>query len=320
MANNCLVTKLKGSVQNDNLPVFGTGIMEVEVALASVGTPALLHYTGKGPIVFEIIEGDVSSVTYPQQHTFMRKEGNKIYVDRNDTYDSKSASWFPIQFTTTGAYKIRFNKYNCRPKVSNWDQAFRIAFRTSVDDIKYIDTDLGKYDDYTNTLLLGEGSLKDAVKLFSNKFIQVFQRDHTQGWFLSLVSGDISALLDIADLTFIECALLPNITGDIASLTAHQNKTNITVIEISNCDAISGNLNTVLPQFPALTRFNGENGYKFTGNLDTIATNCIAAGRQAGTSLIIKGNLQNVVPNPTIAGKTINFISDGQGGVTYEIV
>jgi hypothetical protein len=309
---NCLVTKLKGSVQNENLPIYGKGIIEVVV---SDNTTNELHYEGKGKIEFELLEGNVDNFTYPTHITFMSKSGNKITVNKSGIHDSTDTAWAPIMFTAPGYYKIRYDKYNCKPKCNSYHT---IWAGVSADDFSVYNIDLGKYGNDFYTISITSGKLEDILSKFTGKFIQEYA---TYGgkMYSSKVGGDISQFNNNDNIQNIDISVNSNLSGDLTSFLQHPNKDNIQTLSFANVSRLTGNLEAVLPNLPSLLLFNGENNSNYTGSLENIAQACIANGRQAGTTLTIRGNMVNVLPNPKNKGKVISFISDGQGGVTYTI-
>lgn len=312
---NCLITKLKETVNNDSLEYLGKG--EFLVVVGSSGM-RVLNFYHKGEVHLTLISGNANNIS---TQSYTTQDDNEFVVNGRDgaVHNSADANAYGLTFSGSGSYKFRYDKYNFMPYVSQDQQ---MLLQVNVNDIRWIIDEIGipyfaTGNEYNWGLPMNGDFGKILSKWKSSQF-KLLQKEVGGTYYASDCSGNIAQLVAKTDLTQIALQLCSNITGNLSSLSNHPNKANITTLNFANTPNVEGNLDAVLSNFIALTTFNGENNAKFYGSLDSVAQAFIAAGRQAGTSLVIRGNMTNVSPNPT-SGKTISFISDGQGGVTYTI-
>lgn len=211
MSTNCLVTKLKGSVNNDNLEILGT----IKVNATSEWIENKELYIGyKTALEHHIVEvADGSSHIIP--------EGESETVSSLDFYYPKNNRMFNL---TPGNYNLIIpDKYDIITlKVYNID----------INSLKYctgltsITIKGGRYN-YTGETDKCTGDLSSLANLTGLRYLRIDSYS---------VTGDLSAFKDYTDI--IEVDIHGNFTGDIANFKKCVNCTQALFINAVN---VSGN-------------------------------------------------------------------------------
>ena len=204
MANNCLVTKLKGTVDNKNLPKLGEFI--IHTTQRTITNPSLQQGLGIGCKAGEQVA--------------VRILGNGYLADTVEGLEGSTLKEYIVTspgkklFFTNGNYDIYIgNKYNC-PIISTNDTEnnYKPIFQLNLDELAYSPlTILSAY--FTDTY----GSIDSFKNITTLERIELTLADHE-------ASGNIESLLGSKDvLQKMVFGVMPNIivrASDIGKFTA----------------------------------------------------------------------------------------------------
>lgn len=205
MAKNCLLTKLKATVNDDSLDILITDDylrMELPVATSvGVDNAVVIYGTNEDPVDIEVLDGTITRV--PDGSTLI----DSTHALIGSTYMDNSTQGFVVSSTNSTVHVI----------VKNPDKVKGISGIVSVTGgISQIEKMTGLEVFYINTNNRGYSS-----PAFSLSDI---------GW------GSFTSLIRLADL-------YGNITGDISSLSALP--ATMTQISLNNNSEITGNINSL---------------------------------------------------------------------------
>lgn len=218
MANNCLVTKLKGSVDAD-LPKLG--VLKLEVNNSA---------TGYRPIGIRIVEGATVTVSSPNSNIYSDLQGT---VTDNPRIISPSGS-NTYSFFTSGAIVEISSKYKLAALI--WDGDIKPV---EIKDLKYS-------EGLVNITGYLTGNLSDMSQLINLTRLETPSATYDT----TMLLGNISALSTLVNLTYLAIGKRRGITGalkDIGSLT------HITDLQIGDT-VISGSIE----EFVAAQRLAGR--------------------------------------------------------------
>ena len=215
---NCLVTKLKGSVDNNNLPYLGMGVMDVKlsadqgITIVYDGRPRELKVLGTGEYLKEsdtpgavwkntLITTDLSS-TYDRIHFHITLKAGEYKV-LFDKYHILFSGTFNGELSTDGDYiKVNTSEaeycYQYGTSIKQYENSPMNLHNCLVGDISYYD--LSKTtafrSSYSNNDSM-QGSLKGSISAFSgNASITAIMIENNQG-----INGDISSIGTCTALT-----------------------------------------------------------------------------------------------------------------------
>ena len=258
--NKCLVTKLNGSVDNQELIRFG----EMRIRIAKVETPTSITQ-GFGlsvdkPITLEIIgNGHFTNSTLTEnkgKSINLNSGDNGIYVSNDD-----------VEIAILGKYsltKVRY--YAALPSelyASNiYFDISGLKYSTAMSDISMkmakISGDIDNLKNLTNLIILDlqNTQVSGDIVAFKN-LTNIFYLDLQN----TKVSGDIDNLKNLTNLTTLN---LQNakVSGDIA---AFKNLTKIQKnLNIKKIDNLSGNIGSLPDNIIYVSNWNGHSNFTWT--------------------------------------------------------
>ena len=241
---NCLVTKLKGVINNSNLKKLG--VLRFEVDVKSIKRTNRIHSNINNHCKFKIVSGpeDGQIVKVGSSEALDVPKGTEFFLDNSiDTY----------YFSKIGKYVIEItNKYNIT--------TFKITHDVSIllDDIKYF-----------NTLQIIELTGKNIIGNFNDlpisnmTYMKLDNRiDIIQYVSAGTIVGDISKIANTSMATIIleNC---DGITGDLSSLSSHST---LNTLSISRSRKITGKISDIT-SIPHLSNFQCSDNKLITGSL-----------------------------------------------------
>ena len=241
---NCLVTKLKGVVNNSNLKKIG--VLRFEVDVKSIRRTNNIHSNINHHCKFKIVSGpeDGQIVKAGSSEALDIPKGTEFFLDNSiDTY----------YFSKIGKYVIEItNKYNIT--------TFKITHDVSIllDDMKYF-----------NTLQVIELTGKNVIGNFNDlpisnmTYMKLDNRiDIIQYVSAGTIVGDISKIANTSMATIIleNC---DGITGDLSSLSSHST---LNTLVINRSRKITGKISDIT-SIPHLSNFQCSDNKLITGSL-----------------------------------------------------
>lgn len=238
---NCLVTKLKGVVDNPDLEKIGTLRFELTVSESSKHTN-YFHSDKKNTCKFSIISG-------PEGGTVMRVDpvngdvnyGTEFFLD---------ASYDVYYFSVPGVYVIEItNKYN-------------ITALKAYGHIK-IDTYDIKYCPLREINLIGSnatGSFSDLVSISDLIDLRIESTP---------IAGDISDINKNQNFKSLIAFHNEYITGDLSSISGHQS---LSTFATNGSNNITGKLSDIV-NIPKLSNFQIQGNVNVTGSLADLLDN-----------------------------------------------
>ena len=241
---NCLVTKLKGVINNSNLKKLG--VLRFEVDVTSIKRTNRIHCNINNYCKFTIVSGpkDGQIVKAGSSEALDIPKGTEFFLDNSlDIY----------YFSKIGKYVIEItNKYNIT--------IFKITHDVSIllDDMKYF-----------NTLQEIELTGKNVIGNFNDLPISnmTYMKLNNKIDNINFVSagtivGDISKIANTSMATIIleNC---DGITGDLSSLSSHST---LNTISISRSRKITGKISDIT-SIPHLSNFQCSDNKLITGSL-----------------------------------------------------
>lgn len=293
MTNDCLVTKLKGSVQNDNLPLFNTILLNVK-NLTSYES-ADYTFRGSGFSRVRVIGNGSFSINDEGSYT--------DYINQDLGYKKFKC--------TPGDYKILiYNKYEIQQLIINASVAGG-GISVEASQIDYVKP--------TYLQLEGEALVGEYKPMRLERIDTMFLGDNNN--IKDNLILDIANLKNALALKYVSLEYNSNVSGDISVLTS------IPLLEEfgASYTSISGNIES-LSGCTKLNNFGANYVTAITGEIRTLAA-AMAPNRGSGNRLMLKvmnTNVTddgNVVTEAYLASKGaangriwINF--DGSGGYT----
>ena len=241
---NCLVTKLKGVVNNSNLKKIG--VLRFEVDVKSINRTNIIHSNINDYCKFTIVSGPENGqiVKAGSSEALDVPKGTEFFLDNSaDAY----------YFSKIGKYVIEItNKYNITK--------FEIKHHISIllNDMKYLSI-------LDRVSLTGEkvvGNFNDLLTSY-----MIYMRldntiDNVQYISAETIVGDISKIANTPIVTFIlECC--NGITGDLSSLNSHST---LNTLVINNMNKITGKISDIA-SIPHLSNFQCAGNKLITGSL-----------------------------------------------------
>ena len=306
---NCLVTKLKSNVINDNL--VGLGVIRLK-AIELPGTPDDWQQLS---ITFGVV-GECTIHAYGG--TFFRRSAGSSTATDTLTLINEEAE---IQFNN-GTYNVDItNKYGLT-KIGPAVNFYKHLLSFNLADLKY---SVNMTDIRCQQALLS-GDISD-ISLMSNLAHFNAQNNNT-------LSGNLSSISGLANIVYFD-VVDSNITGDIANIASN---TLITTLNIANtsiygdvasiagCTAltqlfaersnISGNI-SALGNMTGLTLCNLSNT-QCSGTLESMLDGMLSAGRNSGTITFASNNI--ITYQGTAFGNTkICTFTNGSYTVTDQV-
>lgn len=254
---NCLVTKLKSVVNNDNLPKIGCLYFKAKT-LASAGNYSyLLRLETNDEVTISIKEegyqfrrGD--SQTLVRSYTLTSNMGITDFEFENGDYTVEVTNKYSITKLYFGYAAETFNK----------------LLNVDIDELKFNSglTELSLWNSVDTCGSLSSLERKNLTKLDLSK---------------SKVTGNITSIASMTGLTALNFNNT-EIEGDISTLSEH---TGLKILRVS--DYITGSI-TSLGKATQLTTLDASN---IEGTYEELATAMISNGRTSGTLLIITNKL-----------------------------
>lgn len=246
----CLVTRLSGTVNNDNLLRIG----EFAIKVAKVDSPTDATQCISVGIINAKSKARIIGSGYFTDKTLSENKGNEIELitGRNNLYVSKN----------TDVVCVIENKYNINilesfaPGQTTPNYAKNKSF--SLDDLKF--SPYLKMVNFSNSDIQGSISSFDG---FTN--LEIVSISNTN------VKGNLSALRSSTNLRYLSLSGT-NIEGNLSAISG---LTNLTNLSIQNCNGITGNLSGI----KALTKLKEIYlNRNIGGDLATISPACYFIG------------------------------------------
>lgn len=268
---NCLVTKLKGIINNTDLKKLG--VLRFEVDVESINRNNSIHCNIENYCKFTIVSGpkDGQIVKVGSSEALDIPKGTEFFLDNSaDVY----------YFSKIGKYVIEItNKYNIT--------TLKITHNASIllDDMKYFNTLQGIELRGKNVI----GNFNDLP--ISNMTYMKFDNkiDAIQYVSAETIVGDISKIANTPMVTFIleNC---DGITGNLSSLSSHST---LNTISINKSHKITGKISDIT-SIPHLSNFQCSDNKLITGSLADFLDN----GQLRNPELkILVVNNTNIVKN-----------------------
>ena len=244
---NCLVTKLKGVVNNSNLKKLGVLRFEVDVTSINRNVNNMIHCNINDHCKFKIVSGpeDGQIIKIGSSEALDVPKGTEFFLDNSlDAY----------YFSKIGKYVIEItNKYDIN--------IFCIKYNISIllNDMKYLST-------LNEVCLVGEkviGNFNDLLTSYIT-YMRFNNRIADDGQYVSAetIVGDIAKIANIPMVTFIAEAC-NGITGDLSSLSSHST---LSTFVINNSNKITGKISDIT-SIPHLSNFQCAGNRLITGSL-----------------------------------------------------
>lgn len=273
---NCLVTKLKGVVNNSDLKKLGVLRFEVDVTFVGRKNINRIHCNINNYCKFKIVSGP--------------EEGQIIKVGTSEALDAPKGTEFFLDnsadlyyFSKIGKYVIEItNKY----AITMFDIIHNVSI--SLNDMKYLST-------------LNVVGLKGGGKVIGN-FNDLLTSSMTDMRFSNLIVvdnlyvpaetivGDIAKIANTPMVRFI-AEFCNGITGNLSSLSSHST---LSTFAFNGSTKITGKISDIT-SIPHLSNFQCNNNKLITGSLADFLDN----GQLRNPELkILSVNNTNIVKNP----------------------
>jgi hypothetical protein len=216
MANNCLVTKLKGVVDNDNLQKLGELMMKVINNPSAVDGDTDITINVLSPCELYVSDGGA----------FADSPANVISNPQTRTTIQPSMNGTHLYFKNANYNVYISNKYNITQLSISGVPSRSSIFNFSLTDVKY---SISMFD-LTVSNSNVNGDLSDILTLTN---LSAFGPS-------GLITGDIIAYKNWPNLTSI--SLTSAMEGDIS---VFNNRSNLTAFVCNSCHNISGNISNI---------------------------------------------------------------------------
>ena len=275
--NDCLITKLKASVNDDSLLKLG----EIKLTIAPTSSSKTLQIASTEPIVVEVVKVISGS------GTFSWKNGTNV-----------SKAIIPPIFDTY--FQLTFSEGEYIVSISN---KYAITWLATSDalTISLLNGDLSYSEALTTYTLPTKGFSNRDISQFGNKPIKSFSPKSDNN-----LSGSINVFSNLTSIISINLQALEDNDKIYGNISAFSLSKNIQKCLLGKCTNIEGNIN-VFNSSIALTYLDVYRT-KVIGDIDTLAQAQIAAGRTSGSLWINSLNLTNSGV-PFTGVKTITFNS-----------
>ena len=276
--NNCLITKLKASVNDDSLLKLG----EIKLTIAPTSSSKNLSIASIEPIVVEVVK--VIS-------------GNGTFSWKNETNVSKAI----IPPILDGYYPLTFSEGEYVVSISN---KYAITYLATIDTLHTLSLngDLSYSEELSTIRIPIENFTNNDIAQFGNlpiKYLTVTSNNN--------LMGSIDSFSNLTSIININIQALEDNDKIHGNISAFSLSKDIERCYLTYCSNIEGNIN-VFNSSIKLTNLDVFRT-KVTGDIDTLAQAQIAAGRTSGSLWINSSNLTNA-GIPFTGVKTITF-SDG---------
>ena len=241
---NCLVTKLKGVVNNSDLKKLG--VLRFEVDVTSIERSNVIHCNINNYCKFKIVSGP---------------EGGQIMkVGTSEALDVPKGTEFFLDNSLDMYYFSKIGKYVIEITNKYYITNFEIKHNVSIllNDMKYLST-LGR------TFLHGEKVIGNFNDLLTSDMTYMNLDNRTannQYVSAETIVGDISKIANTSMVTFIS-EYCNGITGNLSSLSSHST---LSTLVINNVNKITGKISDIT-SIPHLSNFQCLNNKLITGSL-----------------------------------------------------
>ena len=272
---NCLVTKLKGVVNNSDLKKLGVLRFEVDVKSVDRNTVNIIHCNINNYCKFTIVSGPEGGqiIKVGISEALDAPKGTEFFLDNSlDAY----------YFSKIGKYVIEItNKYNIT------------TFRIKSGNVSILLNDMKYFNTLQEIELTGKnviGNFNDlpisdmTYMKFDNKI------DNIQYVSAKTIVGDISKIANTPMVTFIS-EYCDGITGDLSSLSSHST---LNTFVINNSHEITGKISDIT-NIPHLSNFQCDGNKLITGSLADFLDNGQLRNPELKI-LVVSGT--NIVKNP----------------------
>lgn len=277
--NNCLVTKLKATVNDDSLLKLG----EIRLTIAPTSSAKTLQIASTEPVVVEIVK------VISGNGTFSWREGTNV---------SKAT----IPPTLDSYYSLTFSEGEYIVSISNKYAIIRLSTSDNLD-VLLLNGDLS-YSEGLTTYILPTKVFSDSdISQFENKPITAFTPGPNNN-----LTGSINVFSNLTSIIQINLQVPEGndkIYGNISALSLSKN---IQTCLLGRRTNIEGNIN-VFNSSIALTKLDVYQT-KVIGDIDTLAQAQIAAGRTSGSLWINSSSLMTNAGSPLTGVKIITFNAD----------
>lgn len=276
--NNCLVTKLKASINDDSLLKLG----EIKLTIAPTSKSKTLMIASTEHIVVEIVK--VIS-------------GNGTFSWNGGTNVSKAT----IPPILDSYYSLTFSEGEYIVSISNKYAITRIESNDSLN-VLALNGDLSYSEGFFSLVLNVKNFTNDDISQFGNLPIKNFIINTNNN-----LMGSINSFSNLTSITQININASEDNNKIYGNISAFSLSKNIEKCQLSRCLNIEGNINV----FNSSIKLAYLDVYhtKVIGDIDALAQAQIAAGRTSG-SLWINSSKLNNAGIPFVGVKTITF-SDG---------
>lgn len=241
---NCLVTKLKGVVNNSDLKKLG--VLRFEVDVTSIERNNVIHCNINNYCKFKIVSGP--------------EGGQIIKVGISEALDVPKGTEFFLDNSLDMYYFSKIGKYVIEITNKYYITNFEIKHNVSIllNDMKYFST-------LNRVFLKGEkviGNFNDL--LTSDMNYMNFNNSTADNQYVSAetIVGDIAKIANTPMVTFIS-EYCNGITGDLSSLSSHST---LSTFVINNVYKITGKISDITG-IPHLSNFQCGNNKLITGSL-----------------------------------------------------
>lgn len=275
--NDCLVTKLKASVNDDSLLKLG----EIKLTIAPTSSSKTLQIASTEPIVVEVVKVISGSGTFSWN---------------NGTNVSKDI----IPPTLDSYYQLTFSEGEYIVSISN---KYAITWLASGDNLNILllNGDLSYSEGLTTYNIITKVFSNRDISQFGNKPIKSFSPKSDNN-----LSGSINVFSNLTSINSINLQASEDNDKIYGNISAFSLSKNIQRCLFGRCLNIEGNID-VFNRSIALTQLDAFRT-KVIGDIDTLAQAQIAAGRTSGSLWINASNLTNSGV-PFTGVKTITFNS-----------
>lgn len=259
MSNNCLVTKFKGSVDNDNLPIYGKFVMEVPIGYQGNTTNFGMFFDGTTPVTLQVtgtvsVWGNSSKTTRFDHDGILEVASNPCVF-----YVEGGAEGGTIIGDKYGINSIGFGDF--KPK---HDTLHSIA--------AWFDNDT--FGEERVAGFLGE-NVTEVFKDYTN--IVKFEASTTyRGSQISEIYGTLNDLVNSKSTIQSVSCYRTHINGDISNIAGP----NLAYLDAYICDVV-GDIAALGP-CTSLSYFNVY-GTQVGGSIENLVLGQIAAGKTSGS-------------------------------------
>jgi hypothetical protein len=258
---NCLVTKLNGTVNNDNLPILGKLVFVLEPNQ----TTATMNWS--------VLAGSKVTLTGTAS-AWSDNEAQRI--DSNGEFTARSELYAKLKGGSSGGKAIVENKYLLN------------GFRFNIKPTESINSMLVWYTGQLDNILLSNFYGEDVTAPFRG--ISGITRFTASDIVNKNILGDISDLAASKDTLARVNVAFSQISGDINNIAG----ASLTVVSVS-LSQVSGDVSS-LGACTSLTEVNIMQAQNISGTIDSFATAQVSAGRTSGSCVFIdKGGSRKTI-------------------------